>query len=153
MSIRNILTNNNKPDQELQVNSINSNEMISEQADFFKFNLFIEFVIPIVYVPPVSVTITHQHAIIPITSWPTSAFLTTVPITINYAPIAINAQTIFVTLDASGSGASVTSNWVPLIYSVSSGSFVVHCVYINNSGSSTNTIMKLNVLIIPNSTV
>ena len=139
MSIKNLLTDSNKPDQNLKVNSIDTSNL-SVDLDF----------VSTVYGPPAVVNLTSNNTLLTVTNWPVSAPFTTVPITVNHPGINLNEQIIMLTTDSTDiSSLPASSDWVANIYSVSSGSFIIHCNYIQNSGSSSNTVLKLYILIIP----
>ena len=174
MSIKNLLTDNLKPDQDLIVDSITANTstisnlnvtdltvnglLTANQSSLTSTNLIafgasIDFQ-ALDWLSTQTATLSSQNAIIEFANWPSTASGSTRQITINYTPVLNGSTITHVTLDANGTGTGTPANrncWLASIENITLNSFVINCTYLSSSGASDNTFLRLHITIIPTS--
>lgn len=140
MSIKNLLTNNLKPDQDLQVNSVITNEL----------DLGIEFSTQDYTTSGQTATITARNAIVQFTGFPTGKTVNMVEtFTINQSELGLTDSIVQVTVDTNGTGTPATgqNSWYSIVNQVSVGSVSINIIYTNSANASNNPTVRFYISI------
>jgi hypothetical protein len=160
MSIKNLLSSNNKPDQDVKVDTIEANSLNATTIDAenisSSFSNNLEFavnrdLVTVNYASTTTANIASTNSIVTWINWPSHSNGVAVPVDIIYAGFTTSTP-IHITCDSNGSETVAgTANWFASIRDQVPNGVQVNAVYVSSVGMSTNTQLRMHIFIIPDS--